>query len=124
MALLFYSRNCQALSKGVNFFSNCIPIGSHIKLLLLFHRSENLLAPRQLFYLRQALDCAGSLNDISVEISGEATAHKGIHSIRFIQPAIKLTPAELSMPEILNEWVGKLQLTPFSSVTYCIDRDK
>lgn len=125
MALLFYSRNCQALSKGVIFFSNCIPIGSHIKLLLLLHRSENSLAPGQLFHLRQALDCAGSLNDISAEISGEAREHKGIHSIRLVQPAIKLTSEELSKPEtILNEWVGKLQLTPFSSVTHCIDRDK
>lgn len=125
MALLFYSRNCQALSKGVIFFSNCIPIGCHIKLLLLLHRSENSLAPGQLFHSRQALDCAGRRSDVSVEISGKATEHKRNCSIRFIQPAIKLTPEELSKPEtISNEWVGKLQLTPFSSVTHCIDRDK
>lgn len=52
--------------------------------------------------------------EVSVSISGEAAWHKRNHSLRFIQPAIKLTPKELSKPEtILNEWVGRLQLASF-----------
>lgn len=63
-------------------------------------------------------------HEVSVWISGEATQHKRNHAIRFIQPAVKITPKALSKPEtVLNEWIGRLQLDPFPGVICFTDKD-
>lgn len=42
-----------------------------------------------------------------------------------MQPAVKITPKELSKPETsLNEPVGRLQLAPFSGVMCCMKTDE